>query len=98
LALRRDGVSVMSGPKAENPPIDPADAEDPMVTASRRATAASDDGEEENEVLRETRRAHDLREKAERAARKVGWKAAAGIGIGSAAVLAAALYASRKKD
>lgn len=92
----------MSGAKPENPPVEPVDAglpvDDPMVTASRNATAGSADDEPENEVLRETRRVHELREKAEAAARKVGWKAAAGIGIGSAAVLAAALYASRKKD
>lgn len=86
----------MSGAKPENPPIEPVEADDPMVTASRNTMAS--EGDEENEVLRETRRAHDLRDKAERAARKVGWKTAAGIGIGSAAVLAAALYASRKKD
>ena len=87
----------MSSAKPENPAIEPVPADDPMVTASRSATAT--DGEEgENEVLRETRRAHDLRKKAERAARKVGWKTAAAAGIGSAALLAAALYASRKKD
>ncbi len=92
----------MSGTKSGNPPVDPADIanqpDDPMVTASRNATASAGEDEEENEVLRETRRAYDLRDKAERAARKVGWKTAAGIGIGSAAVLAAALYAGRKKD
>lgn len=71
--------------------------EDPRVAASRDASALPE-LDEENEVLRETRRVHDLRERAERAASKVGWKAAAGIGIGSAALLAAALYASRKKD
>jgi hypothetical protein len=74
------------------------DAEDPVVTASRDASAVGQPPEDENEVLRETRRVTELREKAERAARNVGWKTAAGIGIGSAAVLAAALYASRKKD
>ena len=85
----------MSGPKPENPSVEPVEAEDPRVTASRAGTGEE---VEENEVLRETRRAMDLRDKAERAARKVGWKTAAGIGIGSAAVLAAALYANRKKD
>lgn len=74
------------------------DADDPMVIASRNATGAPEELEEENEVLRETRRLSELRERAEQAARNVGWKAAAGIGIGSAAVLAAVLYASRKKD
>jgi hypothetical protein len=72
-------------------------AEDPIVLASRDASAMPQD-DEENEVLRETRRLRDLRERAERAASKVGWKTAAGIGIGSAALLAAALYANRKKD
>jgi hypothetical protein len=72
-------------------------AEDPIVAASRDASALPEE-EEENEVLRETRRIRDLREKAEAAARKVGWKTAAGIGIGSAAVLAAVLYANRKKS
>jgi hypothetical protein len=72
------------------------DAEDPIVAASRDASALPE--EEENEVLRETRRIRELRDKAEAAARKVGWKTAAGIGIGSAAVLAAVLYANRKKD
>lgn len=63
-----------------------------------------EDGEE-NEVLRETRRLTEQKaaaDKAEKAAVKtptgLGWKAAAGIGIGSAAVLAAVIYASRKKD
>lgn len=87
----------MSRATSENSPVDRSEAEDPMVTASRAATASGVESEE-NEVLRETRRVHDLRQKAERAARKVGWKTAAGIGIGSAAVLAAALYAGRKKD
>jgi len=51
--------------------------------------------EEENEVLRETRAAKELREKANR---KLGWKTAAGIGVGSAALIAALLYANRDKD
>ena len=53
---------------------------------------------EENEVVRETRLARDLKAKAEKAAKSVNWKTAAGIGIGSAALIAAALYATRKKD
>jgi hypothetical protein len=60
----------------------------------------ADDGEE-NEVLRETRRLSEQKAAAERAGKKgggLGWKTAAGIGIGSAAVLAAVIYASRKKD
>jgi hypothetical protein len=64
--------------------------------------------EEENEVLRASRElqqqkeAADAAEAADREAAKgkrAGWKtaAAAGIGIGSAAVIAALLYANRDK-
>ncbi|QCB56220.1 hypothetical protein E5675_18455 [Sphingopyxis sp. PAMC25046] len=63
--------------------------------------------EEENEVLRASRElqqqkeAADAAEAADREAAKGkrGWKtaAAAGIGIGSAAVIAALLYANRDK-
>ncbi len=52
----------------------------------------------ENEVLRETRHLSELRRKAEKAAKSVNWTKAAAAGIGSAALVAAALYASRKKD
>jgi len=48
---------------------------------------------EENEVLRATRLARDLKEKAAAKAGGIGWKTAAGIGVGSAALLAALLYA-----
>ena len=67
-------------------------------------------GEEtENEVLRAARElqaqkeaadATEAADKGETAAKKKGWKtaaAAAGIGVGSAAVLAALLYANRGK-
>ncbi|WP_033073983.1 hypothetical protein [Sphingopyxis sp. MWB1] len=61
--------------------------------------------DDENEVLRETRemRAQQQAAAESEAARgkgtkRGGWKAAAGIGIGSAAVLAALLYASRDKN
>lgn len=64
--------------------------------------------EEENEVLRAARElqaqkeAADAAEAAEKEAAKdgkkgFGWKTAAGIGVGSAAVLAALLYANRDK-
>lgn len=65
--------------------------------------------EEENEVLRAARELQAQKEAAEateaadrdaaaRAGKKsIGWKAAAGIGVGSAAVLAALLYANRDK-
>ncbi|SKB59708.1 hypothetical protein [Sphingopyxis flava] len=66
--------------------------------------------EEENEVLRAARELQAQKEAADRAEaadkeaaakidRKRGWKtAAAGIGIGSAAVLAALLYVNRDKS
>lgn len=63
--------------------------------------------EEENEVLRAARERQQQREAAEAAQAadeeaakgKRGWKtaAAAGLGIGSAAVIAALLYANRGK-
>ncbi|WP_422059972.1 hypothetical protein [Sphingopyxis sp.] len=66
--------------------------------------------EGENEVLRAARElqaqkeAAEATEAADREAaakgaggKKIGWKAAAGIGVGSAAVLAALLYANRDK-
>lgn len=66
-----------------------------------------DDEPEENEVLRaarERRQQQDAADAAEAADKeaakgKRGWKtaAAAGIGIGSAAVIAALLYANRDK-
>ncbi|MEY4270161.1 MAG: hypothetical protein RLZZ58_1377 [Pseudomonadota bacterium] len=70
------------------------------------AAPDSEDDGEENEVLRETRRLSELKAAADKAeagaAAKVAgglnWKTAAGIGIGSAALLAAVIYASRKKD
>jgi hypothetical protein len=55
---------------------------------------------EENEVMRETRRAKEQAEKAEAALKgkkQIGWKTGVGIGVGSAALLAALLYANRKK-
>jgi hypothetical protein len=62
---------------------------------------SADDGEE-NEVLRETRRLSEQKAAADKAEKKagggLGWKTAAGIGIGSAALLAAVIYASRNKD
>lgn len=67
-------------------------------TPAEDTAAPAADAPEENEVVRETRLARELRAKAEKAAKSVNWKTAAGIGIGSAALIAAALYASRKKD
>jgi 2-methylcitrate dehydratase PrpD len=51
--------------------------------------------EDENEVLRAAR--EQQAQKAAKGGRKIGWKTAAGIGVGSAAVLAALLYANRDK-
>lgn len=60
---------------------------------------------EENEVLREARLAKEARERAEasaeaasKAQRKIGWKTAAAAGLGSAAIMAALIYATRNKD
>jgi hypothetical protein len=67
----------------------------------------TDDAQEENEVLRAARELQQQREAADAAEAadmeagktKRGWKtaAAAGLGIGSAAVIAALLYANRGK-
>jgi hypothetical protein len=64
-----------------------------------------DAGQPENEVLRAAREAKAQAEKAETGAAdpatgkkpKVGWKTGVGIGVGSAALLAALLFANRKK-
>jgi hypothetical protein len=56
---------------------------------------------EENEVLRAARAAKEQQERAHASSEsRVGWKtaAAAGIGIGSAALIAALLYARRDRD
>jgi hypothetical protein len=50
--------------------------------------------------MRETRRAKEQAEKAEAAEnskKPIGWKTGVGIGVGSAALLAALMYANRKK-
>ncbi|MBA4751837.1 MAG: hypothetical protein H2055_06375 [Sphingopyxis sp.] len=72
-------------------------------------TSSGDDEQEENEVLRAARERQQQKEAADAAEAsdkeaakgngKRGWKtaAAAGIGIGSAAVLAALLYVNRDK-
>lgn len=53
----------------------------------------------DNETMREVKRAKARKEAAEDK-NSLGWKTAAGIGIGSAALAAALIYASksRKKD
>lgn len=77
------------------------------MTESTPLTPLSDDAAEqpENEVLRAAREAKAQAEKAASGAAdpamankpKVGWKTGVGIGVGSAALLAALLYANRKK-
>lgn len=74
-----------------------SDKKTPDTPAEETAAPAAG-APEENEVVRETRLARELRAKAEKAAKSVNWKTAAGIGIGSAALIAAALYVNRKKD
>jgi hypothetical protein len=59
----------------------------------------NDDTPPDNETMREVKRAKARKEAAEHK-NGIGWKTAAGIGIGSAALAAALIYASksRKKD
>lgn len=58
-----------------------------------------DDLPPDNETMREVKRAKARKEAAEERG-GIGWKTAAGIGIGSAALAAALIYANkaRKKD
>lgn len=54
----------------------------------------------DNQAVRAAKSAKSVKPKAKADKKPVNWKAAAGIGIGSAAVLAALLYANkaRKKE
>ncbi|MFM7027777.1 MAG: hypothetical protein ACKOXK_03760 [Chakrabartia sp.] len=58
------------------------------------------DTPEENETVRAVKRARARAEAAAAADDKkpINWKAAAGIGIGSAAILGALIYASRQRN
>ncbi len=59
--------------------------------------ADTDEKPEDNETLREVKRARARAEAAAAEEKKpINWKAAAGIGIGSAAILGALIYASRR--
>ncbi len=60
----------------------------------------TEDGHDENEVVRATRRAKAARVNAEGGDKhRFGWKSAAAVaGIGSAALAAALLYANRNKS
>ncbi|MBK8373635.1 MAG: hypothetical protein IPN50_13775 [Sphingomonadales bacterium] len=62
-------------------------------------TDTPEDTPPDNETIREVKRAKARKEAAEEKS-GLGWKAAAGIGIGSAALAAALIYANkaRKKD
>lgn len=54
---------------------------------------------EDNETVREVKQAKARAEGAAAAEKKpINWKAAAGIGIGSAAILGALIYASRNRS
>ncbi len=59
----------------------------------------SDDTPPDNETMREVKRAKARKEAAEKRS-GIGWKTATAIGIGSAALAAALIYANkaRKKD
>jgi LPXTG-motif cell wall-anchored protein len=61
---------------------------------------SDEDTPPDNETMREVKRAKARKEAAEPKTGGMGWKTAAGIGIGSAALAAALIYASkaRKKD
>jgi hypothetical protein len=60
----------------------------------------TDDTPPDNETMREVKRAKARRAASEKSEGGSGWKTAAAIGIGSAALAAALIYASkgRKKD
>ena len=53
---------------------------------------------EDNETVREVKRARAQKEAAEGDKKPINWKAAAGIGIGSAAILGALIYANKSRD
>ena len=65
---------------------------------TQKCNMSDEEPPRDNETMREVKRAKARAEAA--AERKIGWKTAAGIGIGSAAVVAALIYAnmSRKRD
>lgn len=65
--------------------------------ASPAADAEGEDEAQENEVLRETRAAIAHRKPDAKKRGGVDWKAAAGLGVGSAALIAALLYANRNR-
>ncbi len=56
----------------------------------------ADDEQPDNETMREVKRAKEARKGAEKSS--IDWKTAAGIGIGSAAIAAALLYANKGRN
>jgi hypothetical protein len=60
----------------------------------------TDEKPQDNETVRAVKRARARAEAAAAAEEKkpINWKAAAGIGIGSAAILGALIYASRQRN
>lgn len=89
---------MMSDPKTTPPPSPETGDATPAPAPAPAAPAAGEDSDSENEVLATVRQA---KEQAVRAAQSagIGWKtAAAGLGIGSAALLAALLYSNRNKS
>jgi outer membrane biosynthesis protein TonB len=88
-------------PKAATKPAAKPTAKKPAPAKPRAAKAkTAAEVAPENEVMRETRAAIAHKETGANkgsAAAKLDWKTAAGIGVGSAAVIAALLYANRGK-
>jgi hypothetical protein len=78
-------------------PFLPVDLLVPLIHLN--AMSKTDDTPPDNETMREVKRAKARQEAAEDKT-GLGWKTAAGIGIGSAALAAALIYASkaRKRD
>lgn len=76
---------------------------EPTKTAATQPHVATNDGDGENTTVQVARTANEVREGSTKAAapaagdkHHLGWKTAAGIGIGSAALVAALLYARRR--
>ncbi len=69
-----------------------------MTDKSKNDATKSIESQADNETMREVKRAKARKKAAED--NGIGWKTAAGIGIGSAALAAALIYANkaRKKD
>jgi hypothetical protein len=82
---------------APKKPIKPRASKPAQKTAPNTAVPENNEIEApENEVLRETRAANAHKDAGSKGA-KLDWKTAAGLGVGSAAVIAALLYANRGK-